>query len=395
MNWFGKLFRMRLRLLSRQALLWVFLALAGLFALLPLYQFRNQAPERIPIALVSEDDGAFLDLFVQKLRQLPNMTIEELEDLEKAQRNLYAGKYEAVLVVKDNFSQTIENAKTEEVFTLYLTPSASIAGALSEIFAEQYLEIWIENFLIKDYLNFFEARGEPVSPADLKALQEEMKEHASSSILLEILIHEIDATPIESADNPKQTAFNQSIAYFCALVPFFIVLSGRWVIDQRHNSLGERMKALGISQVLSVSASSLAMLLLCFAVLLVPVLITAISLNIQITLVLTALGAALLYLLAMIGVALILAAIATESVHLMLFAPLVVLLNTFLGGLGMSLPQWGSYWNWLSFILPGRLLSQSLSTQNLLPLLLAAIFYFGLGLLLVHLFQERHARKSD
>ena len=69
MNWFGKLFRMRLRLLSRQALLWVFLALAGLFALLPLYQFRNQSPERIPIALVSEDDGAFLDLFVQKLRQ--------------------------------------------------------------------------------------------------------------------------------------------------------------------------------------------------------------------------------------------------------------------------------------------------------------------------------------
>jgi hypothetical protein len=395
MSWFGKLFRMRLRLLSRQVLLWVFLALAGLFALLPLYQVHNQAPERIPIALVAEEKGPLIDLYVQKLRQLPNMYVEELEDLAKAQRNLYAGKYEAVLVVKDNFSQTIENAKSEEVFTLYLTPSASIAGALSEIFAEQYLEIWIENFLIKDYLNFFEARGEPVSPAELNALQEEMKEHASTNRLLEILIHESDAPTSEAPEDPKHTAFNQSIAYFCALVPFFIVLSGRWVIDQRHNSLGERMKALGISQVLSVSASSLAMLLLCFVVLLVPALITAIGLNIQATLVFSALGAALLYLLAMIGVALILAAIATESVHLMLFTPLVVLLNTFLGGLGMSLPQWGSNWNWLSFILPGRLLSQSLSTQNLLPLLLAAIVYFGLGLLLVNVFQERHASKSD
>lgn len=389
MRWFGKLFEMRLRLIIRQAVLWILLAIAVLLAFLPWLQYQNQSAKTIPVAVISEDTGPFASVYFDKLSRIPNVSFDVYDDLARAQRGLNAGKYEAILAIKENFSSSIENARTEEVFTLYLTPSSSVAGALGEVFAEQYIEIWIEAYLVNDYQALLEDNKISINEAELQLLRDKMRANAKTSILMELVIHDSDLFDQPAPIDDPITVLSRTVAYYCAIVPFFVILSSRWVIEQRKNSIGLRMKAMGISQVVSITASSLVMLVICLVVLLIPVLSISIALKIAWTQVLFALTSALFYLCAIIGIALILASISATSVNLMLFAPLVVLLNAFLGGLVIDLPQWSIAWQTLSQILPGRMLSLALETRHLTGLLFCAAICFVLGLALVWFLQER------
>jgi hypothetical protein len=233
--------------------------------------------------------------------------------------------------------------------------------------------------------------GEPLSASALQQLRSEIEQgiHTEEYMVLDIHTGSVDLTQTGSSRlGSAIDALKQSVLYYSSMTIIFVFISGRWVIDQRRSSIGQRMHSLGITPALSVLASSTAMAVFCTGVLMLAVIIFGIILQVPFHFIIGVLGTAFLYFISIIGMALIFTSFVKESTSLLLVSPIAVLVNSLLGGMFYPLPEWAITWQRLSVILPGRMLQTALFSQQFLPLVLGAVIYLSLGVLFASRIRE-------
>jgi ABC-2 type transport system permease protein len=389
MNWFIRLFRMRLRLIALQPTLWLLLVISVIFALLPIKDFARTGETRIPIAIVNQDPGPYSGILINSIRTMPGLTLVETTSLEQAKKQLSIGRYEGVLQINPGFSEAIVQQKFQNLLVVYVSPSSSAATYLTELFVGKALEILANEIIIEDYRDAHDQVLQPLTESDVQALRDEIVAAGKANELISLVVHQPELTRQSRPARTPEDTLKQSALIYCALVIIFLFMSSRWVIDQRQSGFGLRMRSLGITPTVAVLASGTAMAVFCSGLLIINLVVGAILLQVSGLLVLKILLLALLYFLAVVGLALLFSSLVQESVSLMLISPLAILINTLLGGMITPLPDWAVVWERISVILPGRMLNQALISGHYGGLILGTLVYFGLGVLVAGLVQSK------
>lgn len=384
MKWFWHLLVMRLKITAKTPLLWLLLAVSGLFSLIPIHAFQNQVTDKIPMAYVNLDGGAISQEFISEITIMDGVTFFEADSFPRALRQLAIGRYEGIVVIEENFSETISQGVFKKVMTIYVSPSSSAAPIITEYLAEKVLELWAESFMLQDFANFMAENDMAIAPDTLDAMEDELAQIVQGDDLISFQIYGAGGQVTEPEAQGMMTgedAVRQAVLYFAALSVIFVFTSGRWVIDQRQSSIGQRMNALGMAPLVSVLASTSATAFLCTGVLGVLVIGSGLYFSLVFGFTLTLIGLGLLYFLAIIGIALAFFQVVRESTSLFLISPLAILINSLLGGMFYPLPEWAVIWQKVSILLPGRMLTLALKSGNIGPLGLGALFYLCLGVL--------------
>lgn len=391
MKWFFHLFAMRIKATWKKPLLWCLLILSALLSVVPVTAYLNQTVDTIPIALVDFDQGPYAEEFIKEISSFDRISFIKEESLDEAQRKLSTGKYEGIVVILDNFSEDISNAEFRQMLTIYVSPSSSVTSLLSEVMSEKVLELWAQEYMIQDYQALKQEEGSPLSESDLEQLRVEIEQGIQTEEYMVLDIHtgNIDLTKTDSERLASAVdALKQSVMYYSSMTIIFVFISGRWVIDLRRNSIGQRMHSLGITPALSVLASSTAMAVFCTGILTLVITIFGIMLKISIGVLFGLIGMAFLYFVSIIGLALIFTSFVKESTSLLLVSPIAVLINSLLGGMFYPLPEWAVTWQKISVVLPGRMLKLAAFSGQYLPLVLGTIIYLSVGVLIASRVRE-------
>lgn len=391
MKWLGRIFYLRHKQIISQPALWVMLVITLLASLVPITRWQG-VDKRVPIGVVDLDGGSYAAEFITYLEEEPTFRLETLEE-KKALKKLAGGSLEGVLVLEDNFSDELENMEFSNILTIYVSPSSSIAQLLSEVFSEKIFEMWAVEVMVADMVNFQEEMGQDMPPNYEDRLRADMQAASRSNPLVTVDLYwreeeftaGLDSLLTVDEEELPIITYSQGLLWYCAFIVIFILVSSRWVIDQRRTALGDRMRALGILPAWASLASALAVTLVCLVGLLVCVGLSVALLPLTLLDGLWLAGLGLLYLLAIIGLSICLSSLLRESLNLLLIAPMLALLNAVLGGMLAELPAWAAILSWLTGVFPGRLLSLAIAGEGTWPLALAAGVYLGLGVLLAAL----------
>ncbi len=386
MSWGARIFRLRLRMVAASPMLWVLLLVAVLFSLLPIQQFRQAKRDLIPVAVVNHYQGVYSGEFISLIGKIENLTIYHQEDLSTAQKKLSIGEYEAVIEILDNFSDQVIDEDYAKAFKVYLSPSSSVGVFLVEVLTEKYVEIWGQELVLNEYRQVLTENDLPFSEAGIDELRQEMIDTIPQNALVYLDIDRGAVIEQPELENTAENTLYKSALYYCALVIIFIFLSCRWVIDLRLKGIGVRMHSMGITSTVVTLASSLAMAVLCEALLFVSLLAGTLLLHTSFMLLIKIMAASLLYFIAAIGISITLSSMLKESISLMLISPIAVLVNSLFGGMLSRLPTLTTLWQRIVFALPGRQLTEAFSTGSYWPLLLGALIYSALGLVAVNFF---------
>lgn len=382
MNWFLAFFWLRFKQIAQQATLWILLLTTVVVALIPVINYARGEDDTTRIAVVNEDNGRFSAEFIDAIRSIGDMQYVMTVDSAEALKALAAGRYEGVIIIDPNFSEQMEALVFNDMFTFYVSPTSSIGMVLVEIFSEKVVEIWAREVLLADYLDFRAEKGLPVDEAVRELTRAGMDEASLGDALILIDYHAPEGE--WSLEKPPQTngaqVIAQGVLWFCALAGFFILLSSRWVIDQRRTAIGERMLSLGVSPALTSLAAGMAVVVYCFFALLITLAISGFYVPLSPALFVQYLVLGLLYFLAMAGFAVMISALVRTSIDLMIVAPMFTMVNAVLGGMFADLPDWAVMLERFSLLLPGRLLNQALISQHWGWLLAAAAVYFAAGI---------------
>lgn len=389
MNWFLRLFRLRMHLIALQPTLWLLLIISAFFAYLPIHNYKFDAQPVFPIAIINLDGSETATIYLESLRAFPDLKLIEESSLDEAKKQLSIGKYEGILQVNPGFSEAIAELDLQDLIMVYVSPSSSAANYLPELFVGKALDIITRETIIRDYQEALERIDQPLTSDEIQQLRQEILEREKSEELVRLIIHQPEVARPARPSRSAEDTLRQSAMIYCALVIIFLITSSRWVIDQRRSGIGLRMRSLGITPLQAVLASSLAMTIFCSVVLLLILLGGALFLGVSLCLVLEVFLISLLYFMAVVGLALIFSSLVKESISLLLISPLAILINTLLGGMLQPLPDWALVWERISVILPGRMLNQALIAGQPLGLLLGVLVYFGLGVLLASLNQQK------
>jgi hypothetical protein len=382
MNWFLAFFWLRFKQIAQQMTLWILLLTTVVVALIPVINHARGDTDNIRIAVVNEDSGSFSAVFIDAIRDVGGMEYVMVADSEEALRALAAGRYEGVIIIDRDFTEQMEALVFNDMFTFYVSPTSSIGMVLVEIFSEKVVEIWANEVLLADYMDFRAEKGLTADEAVKELTRAGMDEASLGDPLILIDYHVPDGE--WSLEEPPQSngpqVIAQGVLWLCALAGFFILLSSRWVIDQRRTAIGERMLSLGVSPALTSLAAGMAVVVYCFFALLIMLAISGFYVSISLGLFVQYLLAGLLYFLAMAGFAVMISALVRTSIDLMIVAPMFTMVNAVLGGMFAALPEWAVVLERFSLLLPGRLLNQALVSQQWVWLLVAAMAYFAAGI---------------
>ncbi len=385
MKWFFHIFVMRLRVTAKKPLLWLLLVLSAVFSWIPINAHLTSKQNVIPMGLVNLDGGAYAQAFITELATFSSFDFVQEETLDEAQRKLASGKYEGVVLILENFSELIAQAEFTKMIRIYISPSSSVASFVADLMAEKVVEIWAQEFLIQDYQALRTEKGKPMTEAELAQLRMEMRQVIQSEEIIVLELHTLQGDGTQEVTNrvsSGEDAIRQSVLYYSAMTVIFVFVSGRWVIEQRRNSIGLRMQSLGITPAISVLASSTAMAAFCTGVLILAIIGYSLMVKISLGFALGLVFTAILYFFSIVGLALIFTFFTRESISLLLISPLALLVNSLLGGMFYPLPDWAILWRQISILLPGRMLNLALYSSQYWPLIVGMVVYISVGVLI-------------
>jgi hypothetical protein len=224
-----------------------------------------------------------------------------------------------------------------------------------------------------------------MTEAELGQLRMEMRQVIQSEEIIVLELHTLQGSgtqEVASRVSSGEDAIRQSVLYYSAMTVIFVFVSGRWVIEQRRNSIGLRMQSLGITPAISVLASSTAMAAYCTGVLILAIIGYSLMVKISLGFALGLVFTAILYFFSIVGLALIFTFFTRESISLLLISPLALLVNSLLGGMFYPLPDWAILWRQVSILLPGRMLNLALYSNQYWPLIVGMVVYISVGVLI-------------
>ena len=175
-----------------------------------------------------------------------------------------------------------------------------------------------------------------------------------------------------AASSPTEYA----LRCYAAFSVFYILVSAGWVADVSGSHLTLRIKQMGVKRAVLLLSAGLAHAVLCFLAGAIVLPLGAWIGGGEALEFLQFLPMLALYILAVLGLALLIAALARSATALFLIAPAVTFLNAALSGLLFPLPDWAAVLTDASRALPGRQLALYMTTGNAAGLALCGAVYF-------------------
>lgn len=329
------------------------------------------------VGIVSQDEGTFARKLIDYLSEYDSFSIREMT-FDEATQMLNQDRLEAAVVIHSNFSEMIAKGEYEKTLTLQTSPSSQAPATISEPIINSVMMLWMEELstiTTKDYLL---GHGKSYEAADEKLLREKIQALWNSGSTVNLIKTEIDEDKDSTtAENP----LDKCIKWYAVLCMFYLIVGASWVLDINKKTLRTRMKQMGVRQWQTVLFNSLAPLIICMAGYIISAVVCC---SITGTAAIEALHGfvpMLLYLLGLLGITLFVASLLRNILSLMFIAPVLTFLNAVLSGLVVETPQWAYVLKWISGALPGRWLSEALSSSAwVLPLaLICAVAWLVLG----------------
>jgi hypothetical protein len=380
-----KMFRLRWKASIRQPYVWAFVILAIGASLIPASAARFQSDTKFPIGFVNEDNGSASYDLETYLKGYDKLLVFNL-DKETALRYLAMGRLEAVYVVKDDFTQCVKNDVYNGIIVLYTAPGSSAAVLLSETVINSVLMVWMVETALYKVDAFLQSEDIAYLPGQRQQMYEEFNDllHNGSTITVNEYI------PEPARTGGAYEALLSSTGWYAALVALFVITGAGWVIETKRRALGERMTVTGVHPTTILTGSSLAVIAVSMLGWLVAEMLAALTADFPITTGLVFVLPMLLYMLGIMGITLVLAAILDRTIHLMLIAPVFTIMQGVLCGMLIELPNWAGFLYYVSYMFPGRhfmLTSDAFLHQvnpvYLLPLAICSLIWFALGYLMI------------
>lgn len=381
MSVFWRFFGVRVKTALKSASV-LFLLLAALLSLAPLVMSEPEAEDTLALAVVNEDKGPLGAQIVQELLKQEDMRVYAVTRAQ-ALRMLALGRAEAAAIIKPEYSQRIANEEFRNTVELYVSSAARETAAASEPVLNHTMLCFMEEAAVARTRAFLLEQGLSLTPEGEAKLREEAREVRESGTLATVAAH---IPPDDTGDASSPTEY--ALRCYAAFSVFYILVSAGWVADVSGSHLTLRMKQMGARRSVLLLSAGLSHAMLCFlaGALILP--LGALIGESEILETIQFLPMLALYILAVLGLALFVAALARGATALFLIAPAATFLNAALSGLLFPLPDWAAVLTAASRALPGRQLALFLTTGNAAGLALCGAIYLLAGVLFAAVLAE-------
>lgn len=369
------LFAGRLKALLRDGASMAVLLLCIAVALGAGWYDQQKQEGRLTLALVNDDQGELSQRLVDMLAQEEALNLL-LTDDATARRLLLQDRVQCEARIPADFGERLEQRQYQDLVQLTVSSSSAYAATVSEPLVNAVMKLWFEQQVLYDAEELLAAEGLTLSAEERQELSSEMERiwQEGSNIRVTSVTLEGEALSTSLRADP-------TLCWYAALVPFYLILSCGWMLQDGYRSLRKRIRQSGCPDaVLFLSQSVAALLLVAAGFILTALLAGSGSSLLRLT------PHLLLYCLGCLGPALILCSLCRDFSVLLLVAPILTLAAAALCGLLLPLPEWAEIWVSLSTALPGRWLYAALTGQvDLIRAALLAALWLGAGLLCIRL----------
>lgn len=378
----ASLFSGRLKALLRDGASVVVLLLCIAVALAAGWYGQQKQEGRLTLALVNEDQGELSRRLVGMIAREEALTLLSTNDAT-ARRLLLQDRVQCVARIPADFSERLRQRQYRDLVELSVSSGSAYAATVSEPLVNAVMKLWFEQKMLYDTEALLTAQGLAFSPEQRQELLSEMKRiwREGAAIRVESVTLADDVPPAPLQADPV-------LCWYAALIPFYLIISCGWMLQDSYHSLRRRISQSGCPDaVLFLSQSGAAVIMAATGFVLTALLAGSGWSLLRFT------PHLLIYCLGCIGPALILCSLCRNFSVLLLVAPTLTLAAAALCGLLLPLPEWAEIWVIISTVLPGRCLYEALTGQADIghALLLAAV-WLGAGLLCVRLSGRRMKR---
>lgn len=361
--------RLRASLLDLRSLLFLLLAIAAALAAVSIDAAVDD--DRMSLALVNEDVGRYGQMLTDDLTAEPYLNASTMAK-DDALLNLRRGRIEAVLIIKDNYSSSLEAGKFENTLELF---SASASGAgitVSEPAINKTIEFWMAEFVRLEAADFLAAGDGNFSDEELLLLEQDHSRILSEKSSLQVASEFVDSNTAQdvSAGANLTTEQNREIdrgpiavaaGWYAVFCLFYLLISSIWLFDLQNSKLLIRAARSGRGGISIISVSASVSFLLSLVGYLLVLSVIAITFGQSFTIVIKFLPSMLIYLTGALAITLFISSLLTNIAALLFLSPVITFVNAALSGLIYALPEWAVVLRRISLALPGSWLKSALT----------------------------------
>lgn len=374
----NSLFWARLISFFREPFSLIFIVLTIIVSISSALVFQEKAQSQLLVAIVSEDTGEYSARFLSNLSENESFSMCTLSR-EDAMQKLYQDKLAAVVVIPDDFSQKIRAGIFRNTLELYTSPSSEATATIGEPLINSVMMLWMEEESILLTEEFLNEQGKTYNETDIAKQRNQILvlwDEGSSIRINQVTMNSDVETSV------SLSPFAECSRWYAALCLFYLMISASWILDLNKKCLRIRLLQTGTRRWQVILANSFAPLLICiFGYLIAGALCSFLTDSNMGDIAAQALPM-LIYLCTLLGITLFVASFLKNILSLMFIAPILTFLCGVLSGLLIVLPEWAYMLTWISRILPGRWLNESISVpfSGLLWALLCCVIWIFAGI---------------
>lgn len=370
----------RLAHLLREPVFLVFIILSIAISVSAAFFAAEKQQAGFKLAVVSEDTGQLGERLILHILDIEEFSAKEMTR-DKAQRLLQNDRLDALLIIRNNFSESLLAGEFRNTLEIFTSPSSQAPTTITEPIINGAMMLWMEEFATIRTREYLLERGREYNGEDESWQRDEMKKLWEAGAMIYVDKVELSGGAGQSKDD---IPLNVCIKWYCALSMFYLLHAASWVLELNKSGLSERIRQANIPKWKLILSNCLPSLLVgIFGYLIAGTLgslLTGVGLNkLFINLI-----SVVIYLSGLIGMTLFVVSILKSSLSLIFIAPVLTFLSAVLSGLLVELPKLAYVLIWLSHALPGKWLALSLEKPlKYLPgAILCCVIWLGAGLLI-------------
>ena len=345
---YPSLILMRAKALFREAGSVIILVMMLVVSLVIVINERDAEKSYFRLAVVNMDSGELGKKLIDEVRREAGLDVV-LTDEETADRWLSTGRVKCKFYIKENFSETLQNSRFENIVELTVVPDNPYTANISEPVINGVLKLWMEEKTIDDVCSLVGMTEE--TEEEFRTKIAELWINGSS-----IVVRDHIQTKAEETEESTAAPSGRGAKLFAALTLFYYVIGGMWMVSYGRNHLAERILQKGgklYAVYLCQAIPSLVVTLIGFTV------VSAVE-----TGGLLAVPAYFIYSIGCMGMALIICSFSGGMISLIYLAPVTSLIAALFSGLITELPAWAAHLENVMRILPGRWLVLSFNGEG-------------------------------
>ena len=353
---FDYMLKARLAYTLREPVFLVFIILSIAISFSAALMTAEKQEAGFDVAVVSEDSGALGERLLSLIFEIKDFSAREMPK-DKALRLLQNDRLDALIIIRDNFSESLLSGTFRNTLEVFTSPSSQAPATISEPVINGAMMLWMEEFSTIRTREYLLERGKEYSALDEKGQREEMRRLWETGAMISVEKLELDG--VEAAPRSARPLY-ACIKWYCAFSLFYLLHAASWVLEIKKNGLTERLRQIGVPKWKMIISNCLPSLLVGFGGYFIAGGLAGAVTGDSLYHMVTAFIPVTLYLVTLIGMTLFVVSITQSTLSLMFIAPVLTFLSAVMSGLLIELPKWAYALIWLSHALPGKWLALSL-----------------------------------